>query len=214
MAQLTEIYQKYKIMPALQAHQLRVAAVAKQICDNLTTPIDTESVVAACLLHDMANIIKFDLSQFPEFAQPEGLEYWQKIKDEYLQKYKTQDEHPATLAIARELGVSERVQELINAVGFIHGEDNANSPDYGRKICAYADMRVGPHGVLSLEERLMESARRYTKQILKLGERKDDFALALRKIEEQIFSRCKVEPGDINDRSVAAIIKELKNYEV
>ena len=48
-------------MPNLAMHQLRVAGVAMQICESLDTNIDTNSVVKACLLHDMGNIIKFNL---------------------------------------------------------------------------------------------------------------------------------------------------------
>src|SRR5436305_1624080 len=113
MALITEIYEKYKIMPNLQLHQLRVAAVAKKISDNLVTQVDKAAVVEACLLHDMGNIIKFNLSkspQFPSFLEPEGLKYWQAVKDDYLQKYQTEDEHQATLAIAKEIGASAKVQ--------------------------------------------------------------------------------------------------------
>lgn len=214
MANIVDIYKQFKIMPQLQLHQFRVAAVAKQICDNFNHQIDEQSVVAACLLHDMGNIIKFDLTVFPDFTEPEGLDYWQSIKEEYLKKYKTQDEHPATLAIAGEIGVSDRVIELIGSVGFTHGPANAASEDYGRKICAYSDMRVGPHGVLSLEDRLIDGALRYTGQKFKPGERQDEFAIALRKIESQLFLNAAIKPQDISDKSIEPIIESLKSYEI
>jgi len=81
-----EIYREYRLMPSLSLHQLRVAAVAKLICDSFKERIDTNNVVLACLYHDMGNIIKFDLNYFPEFTKPEGLEYWQKIKEDYIKK--------------------------------------------------------------------------------------------------------------------------------
>src|SRR3954452_25294278 len=99
MKKVSEIYSEYKIMPALQQHQLRVAAVAAMICDSLPGT-DKETVVIACLFHDMGNIIKSDLSYFPEFVQPEGLEYWEKVKQEYIQKYGS-DENAATKEIAK-----------------------------------------------------------------------------------------------------------------
>ena len=166
-------------MPQLAMHQLRVAAVAQQICAHIKESVNADLVIAACLLHDMGNILKFDLSQFPEFLQPEGAEYWQKVKDDYAQKYQTTDDHAATLAIVQEIGAPKRVGELVGIVGFVYGSANAETSDYDRKICAYADMRVGPHGILSLEERLMESAKRYSNQNFKPGERNDPFAVAL-----------------------------------
>ncbi len=60
MKNIIQIYSQYKIMPTLQQHQLRVAGVAKQICDSISEPIDKEVVVDVCLVHDMGNIIKFD----------------------------------------------------------------------------------------------------------------------------------------------------------
>ena len=80
---ISEIYRKYRIPPQLQLHQLRVASIAKYICDNLKVPVDIEEVVSADLLHDMGNIIKFDLSLFPEYLEPEGLEYWQGVKNDF-----------------------------------------------------------------------------------------------------------------------------------
>ena len=69
---ILEIYEKYKIMPQLRTHMLRVAAVGKIVCDAVNEKVkqnrgefvNTKNVVTACLLHDMGNIIKFDLNYF------------------------------------------------------------------------------------------------------------------------------------------------------
>ena len=74
-------------MPNLREHQLRVASVAAQICDNFFEPLNKKDIVTACLLHDMGNIIKFNLNYFPELIKPEGIEYWQKVQNEYKKKY-------------------------------------------------------------------------------------------------------------------------------
>src|SRR3954471_17109842 len=114
MEKVSEIYSKYKIMPALQQHQLRVAAVAAIICDSLPG-IDKEAVITACLFHDMGNIIKSDLSYFPEFTKPEGIVYWGKVKQDYIRKY-GRDEHTATIAIAKEIGLPEKVMNCLDAI--------------------------------------------------------------------------------------------------
>ena len=72
---ISEIYQKYQIPPHLQLHMYRVSAVAWTICDNFDEELDKIKIVAADLLHDMGNIIKFDLKLFPEFLEPEGYDY-------------------------------------------------------------------------------------------------------------------------------------------
>ena len=54
---ISEIYAEYKIMPNLQMHMYRVAAVASLIYDNFNEPLNKEEIITACLLHDMGNII-------------------------------------------------------------------------------------------------------------------------------------------------------------
>src|SRR3989344_8748672 len=100
-----EIYSAYKIMPSLQLHQLRVAAVAKLLCEGCTKPINEHDVILACLFHDMGNIIKSELSYFPDFTEPEGVEYWERVKADFVEAYGT-DSHTANIAIAKEIGFS------------------------------------------------------------------------------------------------------------
>ena len=109
-----ELYAQYRIMPKLQLHQLRVTAVAQTICKVFAERVDERTVVTACLFHDMGNIIKFDLTKFPDFLEPEGLEHWSQVKKEFEEKYGF-DQHAATLMIARELGLSVPVLECIDS---------------------------------------------------------------------------------------------------
>jgi isoleucyl-tRNA synthetase len=204
------LYKKYKIMPSLQDHMLRVAAVASMICDNFTESINKEEIITACLLHDMGNIIKSDFKVFPDFFQPEGFEYWEKVKQEYIEKYGT-EEHVVHNKIAHEVGVKERIIELMDAINFLHASSLAQENDFGRKIIQYCDDRVMPLGVVSLEERLADLRKRYGYKGGKESDR-DAFDNALRQIEKQIFTKCKIKPEDINDRTVAPIIAELKNF--
>src|SRR5690242_14147552 len=111
---IADIYLQYKILPFLQLHQLRVAAVAVQICRSLSVEVDTNSATVASLLHDMGNILKFDFQAYPSAFEPEGISYWKRVQDEYRAKYGN-DEHDATLTIARELGVSDAVLGIIRA---------------------------------------------------------------------------------------------------
>lgn len=154
---IADIYKKYSIMPNLALHQLRVAAVAKMIMEALD--MQQDSVISACLLHDMGNIIKFRLCDFPEFLQPEGLDYWEQVKISTIQKYGP-DEHIATYTIAKEIGVSAETLACIEAVGFSNSIKNVKA-SLTHRICAYADLRVGPHGLLTLRQRLEDGLKRY-----------------------------------------------------
>ena len=198
-------------MPTLQQHQLRVAAVAKQICDAIEEPLDKEGVVDVCLVHDMGNIIKFDLTYFPDFVQPEGLEYWQGVKHEYIQKYGP-EEHVATEMICKEIGLSDTQTEYLEAVGFSRVKKALVSDSLEKKICCYADQRVGPRGVLSVQERLIDGRKRYEgrKDKAMLSDQFEELAAALQALEQEIFSHTSIVPTGITDVSIAPIIESLK----
>ena len=211
---ITEIYKEYRIVPSLQLHMLRVAAVAYILCDNLDEVVDKNNVVLACLLHDMGNIIKFKMDVMPEFFNPEGVEYWQRVKDEYIAKYGT-DEHHATLDIVKELNLSHKIVEFINVISFLDGPKVVFDPDFNHKIMLYCDNRVSPFGVVSMEDRLLDFRKRYA-HLDKISDQDSSLRLAfesgLREIEKQIFQHCKINREDITDEAVAPIIEELKHF--
>ncbi len=227
---ILEIYKKYQIMPQLMEHQLTVAAVAEMICEHFTPlpnpprkgegiiRINRDDIVAACLLHDMGNIVKFDLNQTAElypavFAKPpEDQIFWENVKQEFIKKYGT-GSHNATVKIVAELGVNQRIRELVDCVGFDQGPDNAQSPDFGKKICQYADDRVGPKGIISLEERFADLRKRYEHHKNDTQER-DNFENSLRQIERQIFEHCKIKSSDITEAEVVERKEKLKNFDI
>lgn len=216
MPSIVDIYQRYKITRLLQLHQLRVAAVAKQICDNLSAPVDSQSVIKACLIHDMGNVLKFDFSVPSHFFDPEGLDYWQNVQKEVAQKYQTNDEHKATVMMARELGVNGKVIECIESISFDETVKTASGNNIEAKICNMADLRVTPGGIVSLDERLEEGHKRYKNRPDKwmTDEQRKFLTEASHKIEDNVFAICKIKPTDITDESSESIIEQLKSYAI
>jgi hypothetical protein len=209
---ILEIYERYPIPPILQEHMLRVAAVGKIICKKSKEPVDTRDVVLTCLLHDMGNIIKFDMKKFPEFIGSQGLERWQKVQKEYQAKYG--DEHIATDAIVKELKVPEEVINLISLVGIRHSQENVELDNWNSKICCYSDMRVGPYGIISINQRVDDLKVRYKGKVLDKDNQIENWRMFLIKLEEQIFSRSNIKPEDVNDESIADIKESLKYFEI
>jgi hypothetical protein len=211
-----KIYNKYQIMPQLQQHQLRVAGVAKVVCENFKLDIDADNIIKACLLHDLGNIVKFNFDQtkqfMPELAESENLEAWKKVKKKFISKYGP-DSHIATGLMAEELGVGQRVRELVDCVGFEQGNDNSQSTDFGKKICAYSDIRVCPGGICSLEQRMGDLRLRYQNHPEGLTDR-ESFENSLRQIQAQIFMHCKIKPEDITPSAVAPHIESLKGLDI
>lgn len=213
---ISEIYKEYKIMPSLQLHQYRVAAVGKLICENLGKKFkDTDYVVSALLLHDMGNIIKFDLNFFPEFLKPEGLEYWQNIKDEFIEKYGN-DETEATLQISKELDVSLTTYDLICSIGFSKLNQSIINPNIAFKIVSYADSRVTPFGIVPALDRINEGQIRFERNSKIKSDKKhvEEQSKALIELENQIFKNLEIDPEDINETSTATIVKELSEFEL
>ena len=211
---LEEIYRKYKIMPTLAEHQLRVAAVARLIGEQLGLITDLKNITAACLLHDMGNILKFDLSKSKSVLNLDlDINYWQSVKAEYAKKYGS-NEHHASMVIAKELGANARVLELIDCVGFMQAKANLKTSDTAKKICAYSDMRVGPFGVISLKERFADLRRRYEakKTAASAESMRLKFEAALSEIEKQIFYGRGIKPGDITEAAIGRFVVELRSW--
>ena len=211
-----ELYRQYNIMPSLQLHQLRVAAVGKTICDNFKQPINTRDVILACLFHDMGNIIKSDLTYFPQFVEPEGVEYWGKVKADFIAKYGA-EHHRANVAIVKEISIPASAVALIDSIGFSKVGDVVADPSYERKVLQYADMRVGPHGVLPLVQRLREGRERYTKTrtARTYHESDKEFEKLLQTaitLEKQISSRTVLAVQEITDATIGDTVEELRKY--
>ncbi len=213
MKTISEVYKEYEIMPGLEMHMLRVAAVAKIICDNSQLSVDQDSLLRACLLHDMGNIIKSELSLFPELRGGMSQEYWEGVKKQYINKYGT-NEHEASMEILDELGMPEEVKKIVSSVDFNKISGSVNE-SIEIQIALYCDSRVGPLGIISMKERMSEGKARYqTKQKgIYLDDAAWDRAIEIYEdYEKKFFANSSIKPGDINDALAAPIITELKNF--
>lgn len=211
-----EIYERYKILPNLQLHQLRVAAVGKIICDNFQETVHADDVILACLFHDMGNILKFDLGVFPETLEPQGLEYWERVKKEFAEKYGT-EQHSATESIAREIGLPESVVGLIGMIRFGALERIPSERAWEPKIVEYGDCRVAPYGVVQVRERFADGRKRYLHRFPTVAENDAHYDLLTNAgygLERQIFANTVIRPEDITDDAAAPLIEELWEYAV
>lgn len=212
---VSEVYDRYQLMPQLREHHLRVAAVGKQICEHFAGSINTPVVVEALLVHDLGNILKFDLSYFPEFLEPQGLAYWEDVKRRTAKQYKTEDEHIATRKMAEEIGISQDAFDCVGGIGFSQVTARLEDPSYERKICSYADQRVSPYGVASIQERLAEGKKRYQNHRLEKGGKTfERLAADLAGLETQIFDKATIQPEDITNTTIKASLIALAEVSV
>ncbi len=164
----------------------------------------------------MGNIVKFDFEymkeNMPQFFEPLGLEYWQKVKNQFVAQYGS-DEYEVTNQILNDLGVNSRVRELINCNGFINLPEREADKEFGKKICVYADCRVGPYGVLTLIDRLNEGRERFKANKKHHDDRMfNEGVIILQEIEQQIFTHTSIKPKVIQDSLIEKSILNLRNY--
>lgn len=192
-----QIYQQYQIPQNLQLHMLRVAAVGKIICDHITSQaIDADLIIKTLLLHDMGNIIKFNFNNTSMFSPEdrEKVESYQKTQAEFMRKYGN-DADVATIQIIKEITSDERIVELCKNC---HGEmahKYVNGEFWNERICYYADMRIGLHGILSVDERFDDLKQRYPHELEKL----ERYHKACKIIETRIQAICELDLQSIND---------------
>ncbi len=210
---IDQIYTKYSIPRNLQNHMKKVAAVGEILCEKWEgTPAPNKPLIqAALLLHDISNIVKYDLES------PEGLkilgpdrkrvEELKLIKAEFIEKYGP-DERIANVAILKELNVDPEIIKLVQALEVENAIKIQDQADINVKIGLYADMRVGPNSILMLKERFAEARHRYKERIYQKYPNWDQLEFALHKIEGQLLEHAPISPEEINDFSVSLIAEK------
>lgn len=209
---IQDLYHKYQIMPQLSTHMLRVAGVGKIVGENWRGECDSKFVTELCLLHDMGNIVKFELEKASEakFGKIENLKHWQKVQRLYRAKY-GQSAHTATSGILNEA-------ELGRYVSYIQEEEKlyfaeAKEAELGKArvaaiILMYADCRVTPSGVVSYRKRIDDLRDRYG------GVASATWYDWTFWFEEWMQTQVKIELDEIREESVAPLFDELLSYNI
>lgn len=220
---IKEIYAKYLIPPNLQQHMLRVAGMSKVIAESWKrNTLSINAIIEACLLHDIGNILKFDLEKKAYFLGEEekNVGYWKEIKSEMSKKYGP-DEHTATVAICTELGLNAEALWIVSNWGFGNFDRILASDNWEYRICVYSDHRIGPFGVVSLKDRFSEQKKRYEGHKHKssdtsahLSKRAEYLIDCAHRVEEQIQTKVNKSLNSISDREVEASFNLFLEHEV
>lgn len=202
---IRDIYLKYEIMPQLETHMLRVAGVGKIILGGWKSTIDRDLVMKTLLLHDMGNIVKFDLVS--QIIPIENIEYWRKVQAEWWDRY-GKDAHNVTKHIVAELGQNEVNKIMDNEHAGYVGDDPAKllEQDWPEKILSYCDVRVTPSGVVPMPVRIADLQKRYGRELSWY-----DF---LYKLEEQLKPQTTVDLNSVTEERVSSLFDELLTYTV
>lgn len=218
MRNITDIYLEYEIPSNLQEHMLRVAAVGQIVADSWIAKdeINDSFLISALLLHDMGNILKFDLSN-PSQLSTEDLSWLKRVQQKYQEKYGC-DEHYATIKIAQELHLPPKIVEMLGMKENDAFRSSTHyallSPDWSLKIKAYADLRVGPHTILTIDERFDDILVRYKGRSHKLGDvnyvelRRQD----AHELEKQLSAKTLIDLSKLCMNDIVPVVERLRKY--
>ncbi len=161
-----DLYNKYQIMPQLATHMMRVAGIGKIVAENWKSKCDIQFTTQLCLVHDLGNIVKFDLSDDVDrskFGIIENLPYWQQVQKEIWEKY-GKEAHDATVGLLKEAGLEKFVSPVVEEEKLYFAEakeEGLAQATVPTIILMYADCRVTPQGVTSYRERVDDLRDRY-----------------------------------------------------
>lgn len=116
----------------------------------------------------MGNILKFNFDLFPEFCKPEGREFWEKVQEEFKQKYgaeKVTIQSRGTLnAIFLRKKLIDKVSIVI-APALIGGKDTSSLID-GESLATFEDLKSIKALKLEKSEVLEDSYLHLTYQVI------------------------------------------------
>lgn len=206
---IKQIYSQFQIPQNLRLHMLRVASLAKLIVDNWQgETLNQQDVVICAALHDIAKPITFDPDQQKQFIKSEQeLSQVINLIINMKEKYGL-EEHPAAVKIFQEVGCNKNTIRLIENLEWIYLPRLLKENDLESLILTYVDMRVGPKGILSLEERLKELAERAgfegMEEVIRLSPQ----------LEKTLQEKTEVNLNSISDEQIDANFQKILNSKI
>lgn len=200
---INTIYNRFKVPRDLQRHMKLVAAVTAQLCTQAQEDVDKDLLVACALLHDIGNIVKFSFDPRLNIKNVESEEELKQTQIEIKEKYGAND-HEATMNMVKELSANKEIITILDEANWLEVPHLIEKSNLQPMILAYADYRVAPAGVVSVEDRIKDVQERYS---LKLKDKFDvdlftRSAQAYRLLEKKIFEKMSGSPQDITDESI------------
>lgn len=207
---VSKIYEEYMVPKNLQDHMLRVTAFGEIIVEQWkgSAEIDRNSIINACLFHDIAKPMNFILSNQARYGMSaEDILKLDKLQRRLKSAYGT-NEHNATVKICTDIGLDLTSVRLVDNLEWEFIPRLLTGADIPALIPIYCDMRIGPNGILSLTERLLDLKDRtdgkFNEESVKNG----------RALENLIQQNLKIDCNSINNIHLNERFERLLNTEI
>lgn len=214
---IKKIYETYIVPPHLQNHMYRVASIVQYIWERIwLQKKELHDVITVGLLHDIWNILKFDMSLYPDVREPEWVTYWTNIK-EWYKKYGS-DEKEATFWICKELNISQEAYDLVVLYDSTLPKNIAKTDNILLKLVDYADSRVMVYWISTIQERIEKLIRRNMKNKWRTREKAEsmwqDRINNTSLFEQHLINQYWIDPQGITDTTMKPIIDKLSIYDI
>ena len=162
------IFKHYQLPNLLQNHLWRTASLMELMLNHWHGPkLDKQLLIETMLLHDLGNLVKFNLSDTTPLMllTDAELPLYRTLQAEWHQKYGTVVDE-VTVQFVKELRLIHA--QAISQIILTHTEgtqpSTVNHDDWTQKLCDYTDFRVAPQGLVSLKERFDDLGKRYAER--------------------------------------------------
>jgi hypothetical protein len=211
---ILDIYKRFDIPPNLQEHMIRVYGIICFLEQHwIGEKLDWNNVKKMAILHDMGNIIKYNMDKYPNLLGKElvNIDYWKQVQQKIIQKYGSDDEE-ATRKMLTEIGLDKSIIETIFNKTFGNSVAIMNSPNWNLKLLYYADLRTLPSGVGSLEDRLVDVRMRMPKYTSRPDF--EDLVSACLQIGLQVGKNLNIPETEVTNQSTSVDLNIINNYQV
>lgn len=205
------IYAYCYIPTILAEHMWRVTSLTAKLLNSWTgSKLNQQLLLETMLLHDLGNLVKFDLSSTAPhlLMPPKELAFYQALQKLWQTKFGL-DADMATSDLIASLPLKNGIQISQLILDHTSGTLAATveSHDWLQKICDYTDFRVGPYGLVSLTERFADLKRRYAYRHLDwVDETEVNFRLAaFQNLEKQLQSQINCDLTELIDADFGKI---------
>jgi 5'-deoxynucleotidase YfbR-like HD superfamily hydrolase len=200
---IKDIYNKFQIPKNLELHMLRVGALANIITDNWNGgKIDKDSIIRAALIHDIAKPLIFDPNKQAQFGMSKNeIENLIKLQ-KYIKSNFGQDEHIALIEIAKYLECDSKIVDILDNSDWSNLSRLLDEKSLESLIQIYCDMRIGPKGILTIDDRLNELEQRQPAQDFKSFRKNGEL------LENLIKQNVKTELNSISNKILDSINNE------
>ncbi len=159
------IYSRYHLPTLLQTHLWRTASLMELLLRHWQgPPVDHALLIETMLVHDLANLVKFDLSETSRtmMFSAEELVAYRQLQAEWHQTYgRVVDEVTVTFLKELRLANTDKISQLILTHTSGTERKTVEEHNWAQKLCDYTDFRIAPHGLVTLRERFDDLGKRY-----------------------------------------------------